>query len=97
MPDDTDDKLDGLRQMLGPDAGNLAMVLERLTDVMALINLHAVYCRVEKGPRAGRPPLDVEQIIATLDAAKRLLQETLQGLNASGGPAGELPPAGPPG
>ena len=76
-------------------AASRRSALDSLTDVMRLLGQHKVYCRVEKGPRAGRPPLDVEQIIATLDAAKRLLQETLQRLSASGGPAGELPPAGP--
>lgn len=86
MPDDAD-KLDDLRHMLGPDAGNLAMALEQLTDAMALVNLHAVYCRVEKGPRAGRPSMDVADILATLTKAKALVQETLQRLRISEGPA----------
>ena len=71
------EKLDDLRTMLGPDAGNLAMVLEQLTDAMAMINLHAVYCRVEKGPRAGQPPLDVADVLKMMENAKELVQETL--------------------
>ena len=74
------DRLDDLQFMLGPEAGNLALALEQLTDVMALVNLHAVYCRVDKGPRAGRPPLDVVELLQTLEKAKRLVQETMQQL-----------------
>ena len=77
LTDPEREKLDDLRHMLGPDAGNLALVLEQLTDAMAMINLHAVYCRVEKGPRAGQPPLDVAEVLQTVEKAKRLVQETL--------------------
>ena len=66
--------------MLGPDAGNLAMALEQLTDAMAMINLHAVYCRVEKGPRAGLPPLDVTDVLKMVEKAKELVQETCSDL-----------------
>jgi hypothetical protein len=78
MPDDANEKLDDLRLMLGPDAGNLAMALEQLTDAMAMVNLHAVYCRVEKGPRAGQKPLDVTEVLELLEKTKKLLQDSLQ-------------------
>jgi hypothetical protein len=74
------DKLDDLHVMYGVETGNLALALEQLTDAMALVNLHAVYCRVEKGPRAGQAPLDVKDTLQTLEKAKRLLQETMQRL-----------------
>jgi hypothetical protein len=74
------DRLDDLQFMLGTEAGNLALALEQLTDVMTLVNLHAVYCRVDKGPRAGQPPLDVAELLQTLEKAKRLVQETMQQL-----------------
>src|SRR5438105_1327100 len=74
------EKLNDLQLMLGPDAGSLALVLEQLTDAMAMVNLHAVYCRVEKGPRAGRPPLDVTEVLQTMEKAKELVQEALQRL-----------------
>jgi hypothetical protein len=80
MSDADREKLDNLRFQFGPEAGNLAMVLEQLTDSMALVNLHAVYCRVDKGPRAGQPPLDVAEVLQTMETAKRLVQETLQRL-----------------
>ncbi|MFL5330756.1 MAG: hypothetical protein ACJ8C4_17795 [Gemmataceae bacterium] len=73
-------RLDDLRFMLGDSAGNLAFALDQITDAMAAINQHAVYCRVEKGRRVGQPPLDVMQILATLGMAKELVQESVQGL-----------------
>ncbi len=70
-------KLSDYRLMMGEPAGNLALALEQLTDVMALVGQHTVYCRVEKGPRQGEPPLDVAELLATLQNAKSLIQETM--------------------
>ena len=70
-------KLDDYQFMLGADAGRLAFALDQLTDAMAMVGQHAVHCRVEKGPRAGEPPLDVAELLETLQDAKRLVQETM--------------------
>ncbi|MFL5342726.1 MAG: hypothetical protein ACJ8F7_21550 [Gemmataceae bacterium] len=70
-------KLDDYRFMMGEPAGNLALALEQLSDVMALVGQHTIYCRVEKGPRAGEPPLDVTELLAALQNAKALVQETM--------------------
>ena len=45
--------LDDYRHMMGADAGGLALALDQLTDVMAMLGQHKVHCRVEKGPRGG--------------------------------------------
>jgi hypothetical protein len=71
------EKLDDYRTMMGPEAGTLALVLDGLTDVMAALGQHKVYCRVEKGPRAGEPPLDLAELLTTLQKTKMLVQETL--------------------
>ena len=71
------ERLDDYQTMYGPDAGRLALALDRLTDVMTQLGQHKVYCRVEKGPRAGQPPLDLAEALDSLAAAKRLVQETL--------------------
>lgn len=73
-------QLDNYRFMMGEAAGNLALALDQLTDVMAAVGQHKVYCRVEKGPRAGEPPLDVVELLDTLQKAKSLVQETLMQL-----------------
>jgi len=70
-------QLDAYQTMMGRDAGSLALALDSLTDVMALLGQHKVYCRVEKGPRAGQPPLDLEELLDVLQKAKGLVQETL--------------------
>jgi hypothetical protein len=74
------DQLDDYRHMMGPTAGTLALALDQLTDVMAMLGQHKVYCRVEKGPRAGEPPLDLLELLDTLQKAKGLVQETLLAL-----------------
>ncbi len=70
-------KLDDYRFMMGEPAGSLALALDQLTDVMALVGQHKVYCRVEKGPREGEPPLDVAELLDILQNAKALVQETM--------------------
>lgn len=77
MSDPEADRLDDYRFQFGHDAGNLARVLDCLTDVMNGLALHCVHCRVERGPRAGAPPLDLAQLLETLQSAKGLVQESL--------------------
>ena len=79
------DRLEDLRQMMGAEAGNLAFALDRLTDVMALVGQHKVYCRIEKGLRAGEPALDLVAIFDGLNTAKALLQESMQHLRQDKG------------
>ncbi|MBY0588027.1 hypothetical protein K2X85_12675 [bacterium] len=75
------DQLDDYRFMHGPAAGNLAFVLDRLTDLGAIIAQHKVYCRVEKGPRAGEGSLDVEEALQLLGMTKSLVQKTMMELD----------------
>jgi len=71
------EKLEDYQTMMGVEAGSLALALDQLTDVMAALGQHKVYCRVEKGPRAGEPPLDLVELLQTLQNAKSLVQQTL--------------------
>ena len=70
-------KLGDYRFMMGESAGTLALALEQITDAMALVGQHTVYCRVEKGSRSGEAPLDIAEVLATLGNAKKLVQETM--------------------
>ena len=79
------EKLDDYRQMMGPQAGGLAVALDSLTDVMALLGQHTVYCRVERGPRAGQPPLDIVAVLEALQKAKALVQQALLELRQGAG------------
>jgi len=71
------EKLEDYQTMLGMEAGRLALAMDQLTDVMAGLGQHKVYCRVEKGPRSGEPPLDLVELLDTLQKAKTLVQQTL--------------------
>ena len=77
MTDEDASRLDDYRFQMGHDAGNLALVLDQLTDVMNALALHAVHCRVDRGPRKGEPPLDLARLTALLQGAKGLVQESL--------------------
>ena len=71
------EQLQDYQQMMGPDAGALALALDQLTDVMAMLGQHKVHCRVEKGPRVGEATLDLVETLDTLQTAKTLVQETM--------------------
>ncbi len=77
LPEPDAARLDDYRFQMGHDAGNLALVLDSLTDVMRLLGQHKTYCRVEKGLRAGQPPLDIVELTRLLQATKDLVQESL--------------------
>lgn len=78
-------RLDDYQFMMGLEAGRLALALDQLTDVMTQLAAHKVYCRVEKGPRAGEPPLDLVEVNETLQNAKSLVQQVLLKLRAENG------------
>lgn len=80
-----EDRLADYCQMMGPLVGKLAYVLDGLTDVIALIGQHKVYCRVEKGPRAGLGTRDVEAALERLEDCKSHLRESLAALRAAPG------------
>ena len=63
-------RLDDYQTMMGKEAGNLALALDSLSDVMALLGLHKVYCRVEKGPHVGYNEAAYK---ATVEAVKQFL------------------------
>jgi hypothetical protein len=79
------EKLEDYQQMMGVQAGNLALALDSLTDALALLGQHTVYCRVDRGPRAGEPPLDIAEVLDTLQKAKSLVQQTLLDLRGGTG------------
>ena len=74
------EKLADYQMMMGDEAGSLALVLDRLTDVMALVGQHTVYCRIEKGPHSGEAVLDLAEVLNGLQSAKTLVQQTMQKL-----------------
>jgi hypothetical protein len=78
------DRLADYRFQLGHDAGNLAMVLDSLTDAITALNQHMVYYRLGPGERTSPPP-DLAPLLELLANAKGLVQETLLRLKETGG------------
>jgi hypothetical protein len=69
-------RLDDYRFQMGHDAGNLALVLDQLTDAITTINQHLVYYRLGPGDRTTPPP-DLAPLLELITDAKGLVQETL--------------------
>lgn len=76
LPPDDAERLSDYQFQFGPDAGNLALTLDYLTDILRAVNQHTISCRVEKGPRAGEAPLDIAELSRLLHSCKSLVQES---------------------
>ena len=72
------DTLEVHETMMGPARGRLAVALDLLTDSLALVGQHGVYCRSERMP--GQPKMDIALVLEQLSDAKELIQSTLEEL-----------------
>ena len=70
------DSLERHETMMGPVRGRLAVALDLLTDSLALVGQHGVYCRSERFP--GQPKMDIALVLEQLADAKELLQSAMQ-------------------
>ena len=70
------DALERHETMMGSPRGRLAVALDLLTDSLALVGQHGVYCRSERVP--GRPRMDIALILEQLDDAKQLVQSAIE-------------------
>jgi hypothetical protein len=76
MTDSDAARLDDYRFQMGRDAGNLALVLDHLTDAITALNQHMIYYRL--GPRdRTTPPPDLAPLLGLLVDTKGLVQESL--------------------
>jgi hypothetical protein len=66
--------------MMGSARGRLAVALDLLTDSLALIGQHGVYCRSERF--VGQPKLDIALVLEQLSDAKELVQSSMEELRS---------------
>jgi len=76
------DALERHETMLGPARGRLAVALDLVTESMALVGQHGVYCRSERFP--GQPKMDIALVLEQLEDAKQLVQSAMATLKSVG-------------
>jgi len=62
--------------MLGPSKGRLAVALDLLTDALALVGQHGVYCQSSRLP--GKPAMDIRLVLEQIGDAKELVQSVIE-------------------
>ncbi|MGZ4817038.1 MAG: hypothetical protein ACXVZR_02595 [Terriglobales bacterium] len=76
--DDRREELEKYEFMMGVPRGRLAVTMDLITDAMAFVGQHGVYCQSQRWP--GKPVMDIQIIMKQLANAKELLQSVMQDL-----------------
>ena len=63
---------------MGPVRGGLATALDILTDALALVGQHAVYCRSQRQPQY--PAMDVRLVMQQIEDSKVLIITAMEEL-----------------
>jgi hypothetical protein len=75
------DALEHHETMMGPARGRLAVALDLVTESMALVGQHAVYCRSERF--VAQPKMDIALVLEQLEDAKQLVQSAMAELKST--------------
>ena len=70
------DALEAHETMMGTAKGRLAVAMDLLTDALALVGQHGVYCQSAR--LGGGPKMDVALILEQIADAKELVQSVLE-------------------
>jgi len=62
--------------MLGTSGGRLAVAMDLLTDALAMVGQHGVYCQNARTP--GRPTMDIALVLEQIGDAKELVQSVIE-------------------
>ena len=70
------DELEKHETMMGRDRGRLAVAMDLLTDALAMVGQHGVYCQSARHP--GKPTMDIAMVLEQISDAKELLQSVIE-------------------
>ena len=79
--DEKQEELEHYETMMGVPRGRLAVTMDMITDAMALVGQHGVYCQSQRWP--GKPVLDIQLVMKGLTDAKELIQSVMAELSNS--------------
>jgi len=74
------EELEHFETMMGVPRGRLAVTMDMITDAMALVGQHGVYCQSQRWP--GKPVLDIQIVMKGLTDAKELIQSVMEELKS---------------
>jgi hypothetical protein len=63
---------------MGPVRGGLATALDILTDALALVGQHGIYCRSSRQPQ--HPAMDIRLVVEQIENSKGLIIEAMEQL-----------------
>ena len=69
------EELEKYEFMMGIPRGRLAVAMDLITDAMAFVGQHGVYCQSQRWP--GKPVMDIQIIMKQLTDAKELVQSVM--------------------
>ena len=84
--DEKQEELEHYETMMGVPRGRLAVTMDAITDAMALVGQHGVYCQSQRWP--GKPVMDIQIIMKSLTDAKELIQSVMEELKEKSDPRG---------
>lgn len=70
------DELEKHQTMMGTSRGRVAVAMDLLTDALAMVGQHGVYCQNARTP--GRPTMDIALVLEQIGDAKELLQSVIE-------------------
>jgi hypothetical protein len=70
------DELEKHETMMGRDRGRLAVAMDLLTDALAMVGQHGVYCQNARTP--GKPTMDIALVLEQIGDAKELVQSVIE-------------------
>jgi hypothetical protein len=76
--DEKQEELEHYETMMGMPRGRLAVTMDMITDAMALVGQHGVYCQSQRWP--GKPVMDIQMVMKNLTDAKELIQSVMEKL-----------------